>query len=263
MYPLGLLILWLQIHLTYGEDLVVSWYAANLVPSPVVLGLGASAVWDLLTQGRYLLYLAVLFLAVISFALITRRERHRVQSEQSPSSSTEVSEAVVERVRVADFHIRIPLFDLYLLLTKRAAIGYGVVLSITVLWLMGGWIFLLLQGLWTSVATDVLAFLSITSGILLMLRASLGLAEGPGFDKRRFLAGFAVAFVGLLVSAVLYSGFQSPALPYVQMGSREALKEGVLLARTEEYWFVFDSEGEFYAIPNDSAEEVRFLQTGG
>src|SRR5829696_2042550 len=67
MYPLGLLILWLQIHLTYGEDLVVSWYAANLVPSPVVLGLGASAVWDLLTQGRYLFYLAVLFLSVAEY----------------------------------------------------------------------------------------------------------------------------------------------------------------------------------------------------
>jgi hypothetical protein len=47
------------------------------------------------------------------------------------------------------------------------------------------------------------------------------------------------------------------------MGSREAPKEVVLLARTEEYWFVFDSEGESSAIPNDSAEEVRFLQTGG
>jgi hypothetical protein len=65
------------------------------------------------------------------------------------------------------------------------------------------WTFLLLQGLWTSVATDVLAFLSVMSGILLMLHASLGSAEGRGFAKRRFLTGFAIAFVGLLVSAVL------------------------------------------------------------
>ena len=80
----------------------------------MLLGLGASAAWDLLTQWRYLFYLGVLFLAVISSGWIIRRERHKVQNEHTPSSSTEESEAAMERI-----NIRTPLFDLFSILTDR------------------------------------------------------------------------------------------------------------------------------------------------
>ena len=262
MYPLGLLILWLQIHKTYSEELAVSWYAANLVPNTVLIGMGASAVWDLLTQPKYLFYLVILLVGWGFIAGFALRQRRRGSNGHSRTATPQISESDFRRYEEADFHIPLPPFDLYLLLTKRDAGVLAVLLSIFLLLMVAGWIYLILQGSWIVVASDVVVLGSLISGLLLMVRGSLETKADNASNSRRFLKGFAIAFLGILVSAVLNSGFQPPTLPHVQMGSDEDPKEGVLLARTEEYWFMFDSEGEFSAIPNDSAGEVRFLHRG-
>ncbi len=280
MYPLGLLVLWLQISYSYGESLSSAWFAANLVPPAALVGMGITAVWDLLNELKYILLLLIIAGSIVAFPRRKKRygalekrygalekllkdveeqqdlEKRRAHLEKAKEENERLKRDVSRSVRDVSRGVRIPLLDYYWLGPRWILVLVGLL----ILYMVVGWVFLATRGHWAEAAASIILLLSSLGALIVLVKDGFE-AEKTGFQRRRwFLRGLAITFLGVLVASIVESGIRDPMLPKVLITNGTDSMEATLLTHREQYWYVFDEDEQFRAIPEEGVGEVRFVE---
>lgn len=230
LYPLGFVALGIEMLRDpffpyYDFDTV--WNAVSLVPQTVVIGTGVR-----------LFYLSLISTALgVGIASLTYRLFHRrLQGDEAQPAT-------------------IPLSGWWRL--------YAVVLLPVAALLL--WNTVTVEG-WGDVGF-VAGFLGFSTGSGLVI----GYARS-GSQKRHFFAGMLVAYAGAILAALCISAIQDPQLPLVEVNAQVASVTAcsevpterlfVLLAESEAYWYVYNSDG-LLALPNGDAQVIRYRDCPG
>jgi hypothetical protein len=279
VYVLGLVVLWAPIARTPPHDWTTAWYAASLVPRPVVAGYGlaplafpvAISLWLLLTYSsinfarftanKYLpghenveAVLVVLSILVFSVALPTGLAMTLLPTERSAAERI-----VAYKTNLIEPQTGESLFGFL-------PQGLAMVAFLLVLWGLATPLFLLLirahsilvRSTWNAMSSSGESFLPNVS------------------DWGLFARGFAIYFAVMFVPAFLWAltGAQ-PRLPSVEVTTQGKIAgsvvdkkfnghptfEGRLLTHTDSFWYIFDSNGgkigKLMSIPDDRVYRIR------
>ena len=199
MYPLGLLILWLQIVFSYGENLSTAWFAANLVPNSSLVGMGLAAVWDLFSQWRVWATLLLFIAIVVLLARVEYQRGAKYRSVQRANAEAERhvregnygrAQQHVEKARkqIEDLNsqlkekqeemqrgFRVPLLNLYYTGGKWPLGVLGIILLAQV----SGWIYYVVQGRFLEAVSDVMFTLTVVASILVLSRDAIKVRVDP------------------------------------------------------------------------------------
>lgn len=249
MYPFGLLVLCAQVRLSYLDSLTAAWYAANLVPRPVTMGIGVGALWNSLTP--FALINATIFVTgTVTMMLMAVSRR-----DDSPGADVRDAEESFKRAR---YKIRIPVVDLVLLPSTR--LSELLLLAAPMAWpafAVVSFFYLASVGEWGAAVSQIVLVSGFLTGFLILIKDALAAQYGRGSAARVLLRGTAVVFSTLLLTALLTSAPREPSLPRVELRG-EIFAEGELLVHESGYWYFFEADGEreMRAVPDRRAGEV-------
>lgn len=252
LYPVGAVLLWLQINNTYHHGFIASWYAVALIPQTLVAALGASVVLAPFTLVFLLVPLLLTFLLTFFYyaemrvgGVLWRIERHAF-------------------VR----YLAVMLVALYVVF--QALIFFNVTAGLS------PWHEIEPSNPETGVVgflTRQVPFLVATGGGALAgyllakdrhrskrMKAQPETSSHPHRFHRWALRGLLVAYAANIIFALGYFGIMRPFLPDVEYGSGEQRSEGQLLGVTPGYWHVLDEKGNVTSIPNDDVAKVVVLE---
>jgi hypothetical protein len=251
LYPVGAVVLWLQINNTYHHGFVPSWYAVALVTQTLVAALGASVVLTPFSLIFLLVPLLLTFLLTFFYyaemrigGVFWRIEKHVF-----------VRALVTMLVVIYVVFQALLFFNVTAELLPWSAVGTsnprtGVV----------------------GFLTRQVPFLAATGGGALagyllakdrhrskLMQARSGFPHHSHGFHRWALRGLLVAYAANIIFAFGYFGIMRPFLPEVEYGPAENRSEGQLLGVTPGYWHILDENGDVASIPNDNVATVVVL----
>lgn len=234
-YPIGMLVLSLQLWNSYVNTFSDALYAAYLAlgPSTVV------RIWSFLICGS----LATGIVHLIAAAITMPSVRRDWANDKAPLHSESERESALQR--------RERIFDLaqdgFFL---SASVGVSAPLVLQPI-LFNSW------RTWVLYAAFVA--LSCAGGIATGL---LGLYTGNTTYPGIYGNGKAhlVAYAFGIVAGIVLAGTSIPSFPLVALDTSTGTQKGWLLAHTDGYWYVFDTQKGLKAVSNVDASNVRFLR---
>jgi hypothetical protein len=238
-YPIGILVFSLQIWNAYPYGLSDAFFAASLIPIPVVAG----EILDFLLWA----FLAMGAAQGIVFGVAMPRWR---QDEVSTIAAEASSLPEADRERVLNWQARQEWHFKYFrwgffgsaFLTLSAPVALQLITFDS----------------WRTWALYIaFVIFSCIGGVAAGLLPRLWGRGEPFFSSDWKVLAVAYAF-GILAGIAL-AATSSPSLPLVAFESAEE-KEGRLLSHKEGYWYVFDAQGTLRAVSDDDAGDVRFLR---
>jgi hypothetical protein len=238
-YPIGILVFSLQIWNAYPYGLSDVFFAASLIPIPVIAGeILDFLLWAFLAMG-----------AAQGIVLVVAMPRWR-QDEVSTIAAEASSLPEADRERVLNWQAR---QDRHYKYQRLGLLGSAfLTLSAPVA------LQLILFHSWRTWALYIaFVIFSCIGGVAAGLLARL-LGQGEPFFSSDWKA-LAVAYAFGILAGIALAATSSPSLPLVAFESAEE-KEGRLLSHKEGYWYVFDAQGTLRAVSDDDAGDVRFLR---
>ena len=257
MYPLGLLILALQLGHTYSQSISTAFGSALLVSKPEVLVVGVDSIFASIVATPLGVVTAALVAldAIFVLGMLELRNR-RFRALRPPYSSIsygEVASSVQTRRRYEMISASIPrsirdlgrhrlsvfalyiifmiVGELYIAFTKRDHLTMEYVSQLILI-------------------PPYFMFL-VTTHVLLMIRRL----------KNKLVGVLCLVIFGFVaVTAILQAAPLSPDLSRVIVDRPDgSAAAGRLLAHSDGYWYVFNSDGDLNAIRDDSVEHVTIL----
>jgi hypothetical protein len=232
-YPIGVLVLSLQIWDAYSYNLLDSLYAASLVPIATAAGrVGDFLFWALLAMTSAQGIAHAIGMPKLKeheaniLEPLPEAERERLLGSQDGFYKYERSSSILVSALTltAPFVLQLILFDSW-----RTWMLY---ISFVVLCCVGG----------------------VAAGLLTLLPGQTPLI-GLGGNWKAHLVAYAFG----ILAGIALAGTSNPALPLVEFESA-GHECGRLLAHKEGYWYVFDSHGTLRAVSDDTAGGVTFLR---
>jgi hypothetical protein len=219
-YPIGVLILSLQIWDAYSYDLVDSLFAASLVPIATAAGrIGDFLFWALL---------AMTAAQEIAWAIgMSKWKEHYAN--------------ILGQDRFHKYMRRSSIITGFLTLTAPLALG---------LILFDSWRTWVLYVFFVALCCVG----GVAAGLLTLLPGQISFMGFSGNWKATL-----VAYAFRILAGITLAGTSNPALPLVEFESA-GHECGRLLAHKEGYWYVFDSQDTLRAVPDDTAGSVKFLR---
>src|SRR5919199_242815 len=243
LYPVGAVVLWLQINNTYHHGFVASWYAVALVTQTLVAALGASILLTPFTLVFLLVPLFLTFLLTFFYyaemqigGIFWRIERHVF-----------VRALVIMLVGVYVVFQALIFFNVTAELLPWSEVGTSNPRTGVAGFLMRQVPFLAATG-GGALAGYLLAKDRHRSK---RMKAQPETSSHPHGFHRWALRGLLVAYAANIIFALGYFGIMRPFLPDVEYGSGEQPREGQLLGVTPGYWHILDEKGNVTSIPND------------
>lgn len=255
MYPLGLLILALQLSDSYSHEFFTSFSAAQLVSKPSVLALGVHSIYNSVVANPELALFAFLmaFVAVNAYLWqsLNGYLRRAPEFPLSPTPNLHVATAVHMAAKLqqrADSRppsrVASPRGRFSLLM---GALG---VLEIANLLLTDKFAFT--SKFWA----DVIVWMSVVicSVALMELRDAEMLSH-------RWISVVSIFFVlAIFAATVIRSAPQRPNLADSSFSDQSGTTvSGKLLAHSDGYWYYFDNSGELIALRDDAVKHVTIL----
>ena len=253
LYPVGAVLLWLQINNAYHHGFVASWYAVALVPQTLVATLGASVVLAPFTLVFLLVPLLLTFLLTSFYyaemqvsGVFWRIERH----------------AFVRALAVM-------LIAIYVVF--QALVSFNITAEL----LPWGQVEI------SNPKTGVVGFLTRQTPFLVATGggalAGYLLAKDRHRSKRMrdqqetpshshsfhrwALRGLLAAYAANIIFALGYFGIMRPFLPNVEYGPVGHRSEGQLLGFTPGYWHILDDKGDVVSVPSNDVATVVVLES--
>ena len=253
LYPVGAVLLWLQINNTYHHGFVSTWYAVALIPQTLVAALGASVVLAPFTLVFLLVPLFLTFLLTFFYyaemqigGVFWRIERHAF-----------VRGLVVMLVAIYIVFQALVFFNVTAELLPWSQVGTPNPETGVVGFLTRQVPFLVATG-GGALAGYLLAKDRHRSKRMQTRPES---SSHPHGFHRWALRGLLVAYAANIIFALGYFGIMRPFLPDVEYGTTENRSEGQLLGVTPGYWHILDENGDVESVPNDDVATVVVLET--
>ncbi len=252
VYVVGLFALWIPLATQITHDFSTSWYAVSLMPQITVVGQGVKALlgYPLLIASALIAF--PFLMSIFVEPLVRKLVRPLNKPAVAVSSKVQVFGSLRNHFRPV--FVR-PHFESYTEWWDWYR-GFGVghlffaIVGLS-LPLLGGWS-------WFNYAAFVLTTIGSWIGADWIMRSLDGVHEAaPRIRSRRwFFRGLVCTYATLIISTFLLAGDEKPALPYATTEFEE-VKEGLLVAHSDGYWYLFDEEGQLRAVPDDEAGAIQ------
>jgi hypothetical protein len=232
-YTLGILLLSMQIHLTYDLPFASTWQAATLVPEPIVFGQGIRVI----LADPLLIIFCALFFAFRKPQSVDRRAEERDNSDLSKKIIW------IGNSGWDKWDIKIVL---------------GTTVAIVLMYLITGLILIKQNSVapafeFAKRATSVILTF-VFGGFISMAAIETRKQNYPFFARVGVI--FVVAYVGVFLAAMLRGDLNEPPLTKVEIKQGKTLVQGRLLAHKDDYWHIIEDSGNIIAISNDEAKVV-------
>ena len=248
VFPIGMIVLWIQIEHTFTHDFGAAWYAATLPSKTSILGFGAGAIFRGVIQDPTN---AILFVICLAGIPIFARQVYSYDVNELNSENQSL-ESLKDKIRN---HPNPIIIGPYVYIGPKA---YLVILMILTCLTIVSWAGQLIIGEYRLVVSHVI-----------MAGGMLGAVSLMAYDYRLALAGlksrhlwfvrsFIAALCTIAMVATLLAVVRQPPLPLVEVtNANEAPVSGTLLVHTNAYWYIFDEFGTLLAIPDTNITIVR------
>jgi hypothetical protein len=254
LYPVGAVVLWLQINNTYHHGFVASWYAVALVTQTLVAALGASVVLTPFTLAFLLVPLLLTFLLTFFYyaemrigGVFWRIEKHVFV--RALAIMLVVIYVVFQALLFLNVTAELlPWSEVQISNPKTGVVGF-LTRQVPFLAATGG----------GALAGYLLAKDRHRSKLMQLQSRSSHPSHG---FHRWALRGLLVAYAANIIFAFGYFGIMRPFLPEVEYGPAEHRSEGQLLGVTPGYWHILNENGDVASIPNDNVATVVVLEPG-
>jgi hypothetical protein len=233
-YPIGLLVLTLQLWNAYPYSFSDALFAASLVP----IALSAGRILDFLLWGFIAMGIAQAIAAAIA--------RRRVQEHFAANIAPKLAAAEREDLLQEEEFWKVQRVENLLIILMSLIAPYLLQLVLFDSWRT-----------WLLYITFVILTCIGGAAAGLLLRFTGDSPYGSLIGNWRALL---VSFVFAILAGIALTGTSLPSLPVVAYEANSTQEEGQLLAHREGYWYIFDMRGTLKAIPNDHVGDVKFLQ---
>ncbi len=257
-YALGLVLLALQLRLTYGHDFVTAWSTATLVSRSIVLG---ELPRLFVERPAFFLYLGTWAVLDWFFTRLARppTERSTVDVEremkaefdeaqkQIAAASTNETEALRrygawidwQKHQVGRWRRR-----------RQREVRWRPKRNVLIDLLLLVFVALppVLAGRWLVAADAVVTLASAMVAMTFMIKQRFRLPT-----ILRLLGASALLYVGLTAGGLISGSLRTPPLPVVELRQAE-LPKGYLLNHADGYWYILTSKGKVEMISDDAAQ---------
>ncbi len=230
LYTCGILLLSVQIHLTYQLPFAATWYAATMVPQQIVFGQGLQAI----------LYSPVTFLVVIIFGIVLSRREFLQGDPTEDQDGSFLSKKYSIPNGFYQFLMKYALIWILLfsVIPAQEALRLGSLQP--------------LQMLVPFIARFMVAGLTMIGFIIVTTQSRKHNLSFPVVVAIIFSLGYANMFL----SAALHGDLNEPPLTSIEIKKDNTIVRGRLLAHEGDYWHVIENTGTIVAISNDNAKTV-------
>jgi hypothetical protein len=235
LYPIGILVLSLQLWNSYAYTYSDALFAASLAPIAIaVVRIFSFLVWGFIAMG---------IVQQIAAAIAIPRDQKDFENNIAPLLPEPKRDEIVKRQqRSHKNQRRLYFLSAFLMVSAPCALHLIPLTS------------------WrTWVLYAAFVSLSCTGGIATgVLGLNTGTASYPGIYGNGKATLVAYAFG--IVAGFALAGTSIPSLPLVALDTSTGTQKGRLLAHKEGYWYLFDTQKRLRAVSDADADNVKFLR---